>query len=140
MGKPRYTRKYPTYPEIPENKRDTRKYPIVYFNTPTRPEPDPLPGILSNTRPDPTRYWKTLPAGHWVAPIGLISGVVVGVCVLDYSCPAELLWVYTDIVEYIWQIVDYSWPEHILLTWTYWADRIGLTPCWIVDRLVAPEI
>ena len=52
MGKPRYTRKYPTYPEIPENKRDTRKYPIVYFNTPTRPEPDPLPGILSNTRLD----------------------------------------------------------------------------------------
>ena len=64
MGKPRYTRKYPTYreipgntrkypkyPEIPENKRDTRKYPIVYFGTPT--QPDPLPGILSNTRPDP---------------------------------------------------------------------------------------
>ena len=24
----------------------------VYFNTPTRPKPDPLPGILSNTRPD----------------------------------------------------------------------------------------
>ena len=68
MGKPRYTRKYPTYPEIPEipeNKRDTRKYPIVYFDTPTRPEPDPLPGILSNTPPDPTRCWKTLPAGHW---------------------------------------------------------------------------
>ena len=68
MGKPRYTRKYPTYPkipEIPENKRDTRKYPIIYFNTPTRPEPDPLPVILFNTRPDPTWYWKTLPAGHW---------------------------------------------------------------------------
>ena len=46
-----YTRKYPTYPEIPESKKDTRKYPIVYFDTPTRPEPDPLPGILSNTRP-----------------------------------------------------------------------------------------
>ena len=40
------------YPEIPESKKDTRKYPIVYFNTPTRPEPDPLPGIFSNTRPD----------------------------------------------------------------------------------------
>ena len=53
------------YPEIPESKKDTRKYPTVYFNTPTRPEPDPLPGIFSNTRPDPTRYWKTLPVGHW---------------------------------------------------------------------------
>ena len=52
MGKPRYTRKYPAYPEIPENKRDTQKYPIVYFDTPTWPEPDLLPGILSNTRPD----------------------------------------------------------------------------------------
>ena len=56
-----YTQKYP---EIPENKKDTRKYPIIYFNTPTRPEPDPLPGIFSNTRPDPTRCWKTLPVGH----------------------------------------------------------------------------
>ena len=64
MGKPRNTRKYPTYPEIPEipeSKKDTRKYPIVFFDTPTRPEPDPLPGILSNTRPDlilknPTRW------------------------------------------------------------------------------------
>ena len=68
MGKPRntrHTRKYPKYPEIPERKKDTRKYPIVFFDTPTRPEPDPLPGIFANTRPDPTRYWKTLPAGHW---------------------------------------------------------------------------
>ena len=48
----RHTRKYPKYPEIPESKKDTRKYPIVYFDTPTRPEPDPLPGILFNTRPD----------------------------------------------------------------------------------------
>ena len=53
MGKPLNTRKYPTYPEIPESKKDTRKYPIVFFDTPTRPEPDPLPGILSNTRPNP---------------------------------------------------------------------------------------
>ena len=52
-GNTRHTRKYPTYPEIPESKKDTRKYPIVYFDTPTRPEPDPLPGILSNTRTDP---------------------------------------------------------------------------------------
>ena len=57
---PRNTQKYPgipgntqEYPEIPESKKDTRKYPIVYFDTPTRPEPDSLPGILSNTRPDP---------------------------------------------------------------------------------------
>ena len=48
----RHTRKYPKYPEIPKSKKDTQKYPIVYFNTPTRPEPDPLPGILSNTRPN----------------------------------------------------------------------------------------
>ena len=55
MGKPRntrHTRKYPKYPEIPERKKDTRKYLIVFFDTLTRPEPDLLPGILSNTRPD----------------------------------------------------------------------------------------
>ena len=55
MGKPRNTRKYPRYPEIPESKKGTRKYLIVFSDTPTRPESDPLPGILSNTRPDPTR-------------------------------------------------------------------------------------
>ena len=70
MGKPRntrHTRKYPKYPEKPESKKDTRKYPIVFFDTTTRPEPDPLPGILSTTRPDPilknpTRW--ALAAGH----------------------------------------------------------------------------
>ena len=56
MGKPRNTRKYPRYPEIPESKKGTRKYPIVFFDTPTQPEPDLLPGILSTTRPDPTQY------------------------------------------------------------------------------------
>ena len=59
MGKPRntentrHTRKYPKYLEIPESKKDTQKYSIVFSDTPTRPEPDPLPGILSNTRPNP---------------------------------------------------------------------------------------
>ena len=38
--------------EMPKSKKDTRKYPIVYFNTPTRPEPDPLPSILSTIWPD----------------------------------------------------------------------------------------
>ena len=38
--------KYPKVKKIPENN------PIVYFDTPTRPELDPLPGILSNTRPN----------------------------------------------------------------------------------------
>ena len=52
MGKPRNTQKYPTYPEIPENTRKKEKYPIIFFDTLTRPEPDPLPGILFNTRPD----------------------------------------------------------------------------------------
>ena len=39
----------PKYPEISESEKDTRKYPIVYFNTPTRPEPNTLSGIFSNT-------------------------------------------------------------------------------------------
>ena len=59
MGKPRNTRhtqKYLKYLEIPEIEIDTRKYPIVYNDTPNRPEPDLLPGILSTTRPDLTRY------------------------------------------------------------------------------------
>ena len=53
MGKSRNTRKYLTYLEILERKKDTRKYPIVFFHTLTRPEPDPLPRILFNTQPDP---------------------------------------------------------------------------------------
>ena len=35
-----------------KSKKDTRKSPIVYFDTPTQPEPDPLPDILFTTRPD----------------------------------------------------------------------------------------
>ena len=65
--------KYPKYPKIPERKTDTRKYPIAYFDTPTRPKPDPLPGILSNTWPDLTRYWKALPAGHWLCDFWLTN-------------------------------------------------------------------
>ena len=68
MGKPRNTRKYPKYLEIPESKKDTQKYPIVFFETPTRPEPDPLPGILSTTRPDPILKnpprWALLPTAQ----------------------------------------------------------------------------
>ena len=41
------TQKYPKIPDIPGNTRNTRKYPIVYFDTPTRPDP-----ILKN----PTRW------------------------------------------------------------------------------------
>ena len=37
MGKPGNTRKYPTYPEIPESKKDTWKYLIIYFNNPAYP-------------------------------------------------------------------------------------------------------
>ena len=40
------------YWEIPESKNDSQKYPIVYLISPTRPDPDQLPGICSNTRPD----------------------------------------------------------------------------------------
>ena len=62
MGKPRNTRKYrPTrknlkYPEIPESKKDTQKYPIVFFDTPTRP----------GTRPA-TRYFVQYPT--WPDPM-----------------------------------------------------------------------
>ena len=68
---PRKTRKDP---EIPESKKDTRKCPIVYFITLTWPKPDPLPGIFSNTRPDLTQYWKTLPVGHCSQETPLLLG------------------------------------------------------------------
>ena len=51
MGKPRNTRKYPKYLEIPESKKDTRKYPIVYLDTPTRPATRYF--VQYPTRPDP---------------------------------------------------------------------------------------
>ena len=47
---PRNTRKYPEvpgntqeYPQLPKSKKDTQKYQIVYFNTPTRPDPTRYP-------------------------------------------------------------------------------------------------
>ena len=53
------TQKYLTNPEIPESKKDTRKYPIVYFDTPTRPATWYF--VQYPTRPDlilknPTRW------------------------------------------------------------------------------------
>ena len=69
MGKPRNienTRHTRKYPKIPESKKDTQQYPIVFFDTPTRPEPDPLPGILSSTRPDPILKKPT----RWALPPG----------------------------------------------------------------------
>ena len=70
MGKPRNTQKYP---EIPESKKDTRKCPIVNFDTPTRPELHPLTGIFSDTRPDPilknhTR-WALIVAVHFAQKV-----------------------------------------------------------------------
>ena len=56
--------KYPKYPEIPERKKDTRKYPIVFLTL--LPDPNPTRYPVFCPLPDPTRYWKTLPAGHWV--------------------------------------------------------------------------
>ena len=66
----RYTRRYP------ENTRNSRKYLKIKkipgntwsYNLTLLPKFDPILGILSRTRPDPTRYWKTLPAGHWWEP------------------------------------------------------------------------
>ena len=56
------TQKYPKIPDIPRNTRNTRKYPKEkkipgntrsYFSTLLPdPNPNPLPGILSNSRPD----------------------------------------------------------------------------------------
>ena len=62
MGKPRNTQKYPTYPEIPEIKKDTQKYPILYFDTPTRPDPTRYPVFCPIPDPilkNPTRWALT---------------------------------------------------------------------------------
>ena len=72
MGKPRNTQKYPIYPEIPQSKKNTRKYLMEYFDTPTPPQPDPLPGILSNTGPDPILKKPT----RWPLPITLAAPVL----------------------------------------------------------------
>ena len=90
MGKPRNTQKYPTYPEIPESKKDTRKYPIVYFDTPTRPEPDLLHSILSNTRTD---IEKPYPLGTDAESI-LYVGRCVVICCSSGTCGAN--WNSTD--------------------------------------------
>ena len=53
------------YLDLPESKKDIRKYSIVHFNTPAPPKPDSLPGIsLFFPIPDPILK-KNLPVGHW---------------------------------------------------------------------------
>ena len=77
MGKPRNTQKYPKIPDIPGNTRNTRKYPKEkkipgntrsYFST-LLPDPNLTRYPVFCSIPDPTRYWKTLPPGHWLKVI-----------------------------------------------------------------------
>ena len=65
---PGNTRKYPKYPEIPESKKDTWKYPIVYFDTHTRPDTQYFDQYL--TRPN-------IEKPH---PLGTAEGVRGGAC------------------------------------------------------------
>ena len=51
---PGITRKYPEYPELPESKKDTRKYPIVFSTL--LPDPNPTRYPVFFPIPDPTRY------------------------------------------------------------------------------------
>ena len=50
---PGITRKYPEYPELPESKKDTRKYPIVFSTL--LPDPNPTRYPVFFPIPDPTR-------------------------------------------------------------------------------------
>ena len=77
MGKPRNTRQYPTYAEMPESKKDTWKYLILYFDTPTRPEPELLSGILSNTRPDIEKPYPLVTVNTVIIVNILISTVTI---------------------------------------------------------------
>ena len=62
---PRNTRKYPRVKKIPEN---TRSYILTLL-----PDPNPTRYPVFFLIPDPTRYWKTLPVGHWLS---LISHII----------------------------------------------------------------
>ena len=94
-GKPRNTRhywKYLKYPDIPERKKDTWKYPIVFLDTATRTRPATRYFVQY-----PTRYWKTLPAGYCLPlPIDNLSnpthrisislvGLVLLICIWSFT-------------------------------------------------------
>ena len=101
MGDPRNTRKYPEISEIPESKKDTRKYPFVYFDTPTRPEPNPLPIFFPIPDPilkNPTR-WALVLSLLWCRRIersclgcGSRRSVPVGSCCPSPWCTSPWPW------------------------------------------------
>ena len=70
------TRWYPLIPVDTRNTRNTRKYPRVKEipgNTRSHistllPDPNPTCYPVFCPIPDPTPYWKTLPAGHCLPP------------------------------------------------------------------------
>ena len=81
MGKPRNTRKYPTYPEIPEipgNTRKKKRYPeipdrIFRHSYPTRTRPATRYFVQYPTRPDPilknpTRWALPSSDSHTIPP------------------------------------------------------------------------
>ena len=78
MGKPRNTRKYPTYPEIPEipgNTRKKKRYPeipdrIFRHSYPTRTRPATRYFVQYPTRPDIEKPYPLGPAGD-VSPVAM---------------------------------------------------------------------
>ena len=78
---------YSLLPVIPENTRNTWKYPktkktpgnTLSYNLTLLPNPNPTRYPVFCPIPDPTRYWKTLPAGHWcqIVPLCLFRKKII---------------------------------------------------------------
>ena len=111
------TRNYPEYPELPKSKKDTRKYPILFFNTPTRPEPDPLPSIFSYTRPDPILKNPT----RWALPsVPHATPLMPG---LNIISDKEAWW------NQIQMVLNTLWIDLWRRRWKYIWEMIKSVPC-----------
>lgn len=95
MGKPRNTRKYPTYPEIPEipgNTRKKKRYPeipdrIFRHSYPTRTRPATRYFVQYPTRPDPILKNPT----RWAPSIIRCRIEVVSLLLLVLLCLKSML-------------------------------------------------
>ena len=67
---------------------------MVFSDTPTRPKPDPLPGILSNTRPDNE---KPYPLGTALVVVFFCLKRIECILVrVEITCPMNFNWVPFD--------------------------------------------
>ena len=104
---------YPEIPEIPESKKDTWVYLIVYFDTPTRPDTQYF--VQYRTRPDIEKPYPLGTDWHAVSTMKMIMTsfpslqVIFWITFLSYKI---LFWLPPPPPRLVHLLSPFSWPKY----------------------------